>query len=113
MNHYSYDRTSGSTPTPPGSNTDNSYGRGYYPLPPQLAGLGRFADSLKPANILDHKVFPDTNEHMLTTRVNAKLSIMGMDLKALLRLGLVRIQCNDPGTLAFYFQVAAAPPSDR
>ena len=38
---------------------DNSYGRGYYPLPASLAGAGRFMDGLRPTRIIDHKVWPD------------------------------------------------------
>jgi hypothetical protein len=89
------------------SEPDNSFGRGYYPLPPQLAGLGRFVSSLRPNNLIDHKVWPDEGTHMLTARVDPKLSVMAADMKSLLKLGLVRVQCNDPGTLSFYFQVQA------
>lgn len=81
---------------------DNSWGRGYFPLPHELSSLGRFADALKPSNLVSHKVFPDEGAHMLTTKLN-KVSVMAADMKNLLRLGLLRIQSNEPGTLAFYF----------
>jgi hypothetical protein len=85
------------------SQEDNSYGRGYFPLPPKLAGLGRFSDALKPTNLVDHKYFPDEDTHMLVTKVTPKLSVMAADMKSLLMLGLTRIQSNHPGTLSFYF----------
>jgi len=88
---------------------DNSYGAGYYPLPPKLAGLGRFAECLKPANLVDHKVFPEEGIHMLTTKVNARFSVMGEDMKTLIRLGFVRMQSNEAGTVAFYFYEGDGP----
>lgn len=88
---------------------DNSYGAGYYPLPPKLSYLGVYADSLRPMNLVDHKVFPDEGIHMLTTRCGHRLSIMAQDMKTLLRLGLVRIQSNEPGTISFYFYEGDGP----
>jgi len=93
---------------------DNSYGRGYFPLPHELASLGRFADALKPSNLVSHKVFPDEGAHMLTAKLS-RVSVMAADMKSLLlRYGLLRIQSNEPGTLAFYFgpyPVTANQPS--
>lgn len=82
---------------------DNSWGRGYYPLPPHLAGLGRFADCLRPTNLIDHKVYPDDRVDLLTVKADHGFSIMGLDLDELRKLGLVRIQCNEPGTIGLYF----------
>ena len=84
---------------------DNTFGRGYVPLPPELSGLGRFVENLRPNNLVDHKVFPDDGVHMLTAKVNTRLSIMVLDMKSLIKRGLVRVQCNEIGTLSFYFQV--------
>jgi hypothetical protein len=84
------------------SGEDNSWGRGYYPLPPGLAALGRFTDALKPSNLVEHKVFVDEGTHMLTAKLS-KVSVMAADLKTLLRLGLLRIQSNGPGMVSFYF----------
>jgi hypothetical protein len=85
---------------------DNSWGRGYYPLPPHLAGLGRFMDGLRPTSLLDHKVWPDDpaggDIHMLTVG-DRNMSVFARDLVSLLQLGLVRIQSNDPGEVSFYF----------
>ncbi len=91
---------------------DNSWGRGYYPLPPRLSNLGRFVENLRPANLVDHKFYPDEGIHMLTARVNVRLSVMLLDMKSLIKLGFVRMQCNEPGTLSFYFQ-AEAPAAER
>lgn len=88
---------------------DNSYGAGYYPLPPKLAGLGRFAECLKPANLVDHKVFPEEGIHMLTAKVNTRFSIMVEDMKVLIRLGFLRMQSNEAGTVAFYFYEGDGP----
>lgn len=94
---YSYERTrKAGTP-------DNSWGRGNYELPAKLSGLGRFVANLAPMKLVDHKFFPDDGVHLLTAKVNTQLSVMAEDMKSLLRLGLVRVQCNDPGTLGFYF----------
>jgi hypothetical protein len=100
---YHYDRRAA------GPEKDNSWGLGYFPLPPKLSGLGRFVENLKPTLLVSHNVFPREGIHMLTAHVNARLSVMGEDLKNLLRHGLVRIQCNEPGTLAFYFQDEPIP----
>lgn len=101
---YSYDRSAAE---------DNSYGGGNYPLPAKLSHLGRFVANLAPGKIIDHKYFVNEQQHMLTAKVNGNLSVMAADMKTLLRLGLTRIQCNAPGTLAFYFEgypsEAAAP----
>jgi hypothetical protein len=94
--NYSYERKVAAA--------DNSWGRGYYPLPPKLSSLGRFAASLAPGKLVDHKFFPDDGVHLLTAKVGHGLSVMADDMKSLLRLGLSRIQCNDPGTLGFYFE---------
>jgi hypothetical protein len=88
---------------------DNSYGLGHYPLPRRLAGLGRFMDGLRPANLIDHKVFPGTgggdkmNVHMLTVSERA-MSLFVRDIESLIKLGLIRIQSNEPGQISFYFQ---------
>jgi hypothetical protein len=29
---------------------------------------------------------------------------MVKDMESLIRLGLIRMQCNEPGTIAFYFE---------
>lgn len=84
-------------------NKDNSWGSGYYPLPQELKNLGRFSDALKVSNLLDFKYFPNTGEFMLDTKLS-KLSVMALDLKSLLNLGLTRIQSNNPGVVSFYFE---------
>lgn len=94
---YSYDRARKA------ADQDNSWGLGYYPLPPQLSHLGRFADNLAPTKLVGHKFFVNDGVHMLTAKVNTRLSVMAEDMKTLLRLGLLRIQCNELGTLDFYF----------
>lgn len=86
---------------------DNSWGRGYYPLPAHLSGLGRFMDGLSPQNLLDHKVWPDDRAaggdiHMLTVE-DRDVSIFSRDLESLLKNGLIRIQSNEPGQVSFYF----------
>jgi len=83
---------------------DNSFGLGFYPLPARLSGLGRFVENLKPTKLLDYKVWPRDGSWMLVAKADTRLSIMGEDMKSLIRLGLVRVQCNDLGTLSFYFQ---------
>lgn len=83
---------------------DNSFGMGYYPLPPELSSLGRFVEALRPNALVDHKVFVNEGVHMLVAKVSNRFSIMAADMKTLLRLGLTRIQSNDPGTVAFYFE---------
>jgi hypothetical protein len=83
---------------------DNSWGRGYYPLPARLSGLGRFVENLSPKRLLAHHVFPDDGVHMLTAKSDTHLSIMRRDLQSLLDQGLVRIQVNDRGTIDFYFE---------
>lgn len=83
---------------------DNSYGRGYYPLPAKLSGLGRFVENLSPKRLLDHHVFVEDGIHMLTAKTDVRLSIMRRDLESLLDQGLVRIQVNEPGTIDFYFE---------
>jgi hypothetical protein len=92
---YSYERIAAA---------DNSYGSGDYPLPPKLSHLGRFVSNLAPTKILEHKYFVQDQIHMLTAKVNNNLSVMGDDMKSLLRLGLTRIQSNAPGTVSFYFE---------
>lgn len=86
---------------------DNSWGRGYHPLPVRLSGLGRFMDSLAPRKLIDHKVWPDDpaaggDIHMLTV-VDRDVSIMVRDIQSLIELGLIRIQSNNPGEVSFYF----------
>ena len=86
---------------------DNSWGRGYYPLPAHLSGLGRFMDGLKPRKLIDHKVWPEDptaggDIHMLTV-VDRDVSIMVRDIQSLIELGLIRIQSNNPGEVSFYF----------
>lgn len=83
---------------------DNSWGLGHYPIPKSLLSLGRFCDALRPANIEDHKVFPNDGVHMLTVKAGPKLSIMAADMRQLLKLGLSRIQSNDMGKVSFYFE---------
>jgi hypothetical protein len=84
---------------------DNSYGAGYYPLPTKLRNLSRFSDAFHKANVIEHKVFPDEGVHMITVDTMGRFgfSIMRLDMESLLRLGLVRMQSNRPGTMAFYF----------
>jgi hypothetical protein len=89
---------------------DNTFGRGNVPLPPELSNLGRFVESLRPSSLVNHKAFPDDGEHMLTARVDPRLSITVQDMKNLIKQGLVRVQCNEPGTLSFYFQVGLPNP---
>jgi len=86
------------------SGTDNSFGMGNYPLPARLSGLGRFVENLRPTKLVEQKVFPNEGIWMLTAKVDTHLSIMAEDMKSLLRLGLMRVQCNNVGTLSFYFQ---------
>jgi hypothetical protein len=86
---------------------DNSWGRGYYPLPARLAGLGRFMDSLAPTKLLDHKVWPDDpteggDIHMLTVK-DRGVNIFVRDIESLIKNGLIRIQSNEPGQVSFYF----------
>lgn len=83
---------------------DNSFGQGHYPLPASLSRLGRFVANLQPTKLVNHRVWPQNGIHMLTAQVDTQLSIMAEDMKSLLSLGLVRIQCNEPGTLGFYFK---------
>ncbi len=94
---YSYNRRSKQA-----SFSDNSYGLGFYPLPPKLRGLGRFSDGLKPANLLNFKYVPQDGVFMLDTKLSY-LSVLALDLKALLAQGLYKIQSNDPGVVSFYF----------
>lgn len=97
---YDYDhRTAESAPQ-----KDNSFGLGYYPLPAKLAGLGRFVENLRPARLVDHKVYPKEGIHLLVAKVDTRLSIMVEDMKVLIRMGLMRMQTNEIGTLTFYFQ---------
>jgi hypothetical protein len=88
----------------PSTAEDNTYGRGYYPLPAKFARLGDFVGNLRPLKLVAHRVFVDDKIHLLRAKVDVRLSIMALDMKSLLKLGLVRIQCNEPGTLDFYFQ---------
>jgi hypothetical protein len=86
---------------------DNSWGRGYHPLPARLSGLGRFMDGLAPTKLLDHKVWPDDpteggDIHMLTVEAT-DVSIGFRDLESLIENGLIRIQSNEPGAVSFYF----------
>ena len=83
---------------------DNTFGRGHVPLPAKLSYLGNFCDNLRPTKLVGHKVFLDENVHMLRAKVDTRFSIMARDMETLLRLKLLRIQCNEPGTLDFYFQ---------
>jgi hypothetical protein len=87
------------------TSSDNSFGRGTYPLPDSLKDLGRFVHNLRPDKLIAHKVFPEENTHMLVAQVNHQLSIMRRDMESLLAQGLVRIQSNAPGELSFYFEV--------
>lgn len=86
--------------------TDNSFGLGYYPLPAKLSGLGRFVANLAPKKLVSHKVFVEKDglTHMLTAKVDLQFSIMVLDMQSLINHGLIRVQCNDPGTMAFYFK---------
>jgi hypothetical protein len=95
---------------------DNTFGRGgYYPLPAKLAGLGTYVINLAPKRLVSHKVFlervpwgggrrGDRPIHMLTARVDHHFSIMVEDMKSLIKHGLIRMQSNEPGTMAFYFE---------
>ena len=85
----------------PNEGQDNSWGAGYFPLPPKLHHLAQFSDIFR--NVLDHKVWPYEGSHMLTVPASTKLSIMVDDMKSLIGLGLTRIQVNDPGEISFYF----------
>jgi len=87
--------------------TDNTFGAGNIPLPDKLKSLSRFADAFR--TILDHKAFPahgtEPEIHMLTVKADTRFSIMGADMRTLLKLGLVRMQVNNPGTMDIYFSV--------
>lgn len=83
---------------------DNSFGRGYFEPPAKIRNLGRFADNLAPNRVLDVKVFPREGIWMVTTRSDVRFSILPRDLESLMRLGLVRVQVNEPGTISLYFQ---------
>jgi len=93
---------------------DNTWGRGYIPPTSELSGLGRFADALRPTEWLDHKVWPEEHRtpetHMVTIAAGPRLSITARDLESLFRLGLSRIQSNEPGELSFYFEVESPRP---
>jgi hypothetical protein len=72
-------------------------------------------DGLSPENLLDHKVWLDDpveggDIHMLTVR-DRDVGIFRRDIETLLRLGLTRIQSNDPGRVSFYFVDKHAPAS--
>jgi hypothetical protein len=99
---YSYNRIA--------AEEDNTFGMGHVPLPPSLSHLGRYVANLAPAKLVSHKVFVKEKIHMLTCKVNTQLSCMALDLKTLLKLGLTRIQCNELGTLSFYFEGYDATP---
>ena len=88
---------------------DNSWGAGYYPLPLKLRSLNRFSDAFSKRNVLDHRAFPEDGVHMITTKVGHGFSIMRADMEPLLRLGLVRMQSNESGTMAFYFYEKDGP----
>jgi hypothetical protein len=88
---------------------DNSFGLGYYPMPPALAGLGRFMDNLKPQRLVSHQVFPREGIHLLTVKVDHQFSIMLEDMKSLIKHGFTRMQCNEPGTMGLYFQDVPIP----
>jgi len=88
---------------------DNSFGNGYFEPPVKLRSLGRFSDSLRPSRVLSYKYFLDDKSWMITTKVT-RVSVMVQDLKTLIRLGLLRIQCNEPGTLSFYFAADETHP---
>lgn len=92
---YSYERKSAAA--------DNSWGNGFYALPPELSHLGRYVANLAPAKLLKHEYLTTDGTFILTAKVNANLSAFSLDLKALLNQGLERIQCNEPQTLSFYF----------
>ncbi len=86
----------------PNEGKDNTWGRGYVPLPKKLHHLPRFGDIFR--RVLDHKVWPDDGMHMIVVPSTTKLSLFADDLTSLIRvLGLVRIQVNDPGQMSFYF----------
>ncbi|MFI5299127.1 MAG: hypothetical protein ACHREM_13605 [Polyangiales bacterium] len=87
---------------------DNSFGRGYYPLPSKLKYLDRFSDCFRTENILDHKVLVSEDCHVLTVP-SRKVSLMHPDILSLLKQGLMRIQGNDPNQLSFYFYVGVRP----
>ncbi len=84
---------------------DNSYGAGHFPLPDKLRSFKKFVYFRGP---LVHKVFPAYAQvpevHMLTVS-SSGVSVMLDDLKILFRMGLIRIQSNDPGYLSFYFEI--------
>ena len=87
----------------PNEGKDNSDGLGYYPLPSILHQLGLRSEAFKFP--IEHKVWPLAGIHMLTLRVNPKLSISKVNIKALLkRFDLSRIQSHDIGKISFYFQ---------
>jgi hypothetical protein len=94
---------------------DNSYGLGYYEPPAKIRNLGRFADNLDPKRVLKVKVFPREGIWMVTTRSDLRFSILERDLESLMRLGLVRIQVNDPGEISLYFKdkPLTTPSRDR
>ena len=43
------------------------------------------------------------NVHMLTVSERA-MSLFVRDIESLIKLGLIRIQSNEPGQISFYFQ---------
>lgn len=88
---------------------DNSFGLGYYPPPAKIGNLGRFVDNLTPSRVLSVKVYPREGVWLVETRADERLSIMQRDMESLLRLGLVRIQVNRPGTITFYIQDKPLP----
>jgi len=92
---YSYERKV--------ATADNSWGGGFYALPPELSHLGRYVANLAPAKLVKHEFLRTDGTFILTTKANANLSVFALDLKTLLAHGLERIQCNEPHTLGFYF----------
>jgi hypothetical protein len=89
------------------SHPDNTFGRGYYPLPNKLKGLGRFMENLAPRHLVEHKAFVDARRptiHMLTAKVDRHFSVLLKDMESLIAHGFVRMQSNEPGTVSFYFQ---------
>ena len=81
---------------------DNSFGRGYHEVPPNLRNIQRFVTSSTKL-LANHKVFPDQGVHMFTVKADHQFGILKKDLESLLRLGLIRIQSNDPGEISLYF----------
>ena len=94
---------------------DNSFGRGYYKPPARVLALGRYVDNLTPGRLVRIQVYPEDGVWLLEAKADERFSIMKLDLESLLRLGLIRIPVNRPGTITFYMQdkPIAGPSRDR